>query len=119
MSTPELPPLKLPALPSLPSRSLADHERYIIELREVMKCRERLLEARERILLARIAELEADAFGARRALWVVLRSTSRGMWYTPSLSAFMEHGEGAEIQTRHEPRGDISYFAAIDAARKA
>ena len=61
MSTPELPPLKLPALPSLPSRSLADHERYIIELREVMKCRERLLEARERILLARIAELEADA----------------------------------------------------------
>ena len=80
---------------------------------------ERAVEARERILLARIAELEADAFGARRALWVVLRSTSRGMWYTPSLSAFMEHGEGAEIQTRHEPRGDISYFAAIDAARKA
>lgn len=55
----ELPPLKLPALPSLPSRSMADHERYIIELREVMRCRERLLQARERILLARIAELEA------------------------------------------------------------
>ena len=56
MTTPELPPLKLPALPSLPSRSLADHERYIIELREVMRCRERLLEARERIFQARIAE---------------------------------------------------------------
>ena len=55
----ELPPLKLPALPSLPCRSMADHERYIIELREVMRCRERLLEARERILLARIAELES------------------------------------------------------------
>lgn len=53
----ELPPLKLPALPSLPCRSMADHERYIIELREVMRCRERLLEARERILMARIAEL--------------------------------------------------------------
>ena len=82
-----LPPLKLPALPSLPSRSFADHERYIIELREVMRCRERLLEARERILrealdfqaalvkellpyqeeavrlLARIAELEAVCAG--------------------------------------------------------
>lgn len=54
----ELPPLKLPALPSLPSRSFADHERYIIELREVMRCRERLLEARERILLARVAEAD-------------------------------------------------------------
>ena len=56
MTTPELPALKLP---SLPSRSMADHERYIIELREVMRCRERIREARERILLARVAELES------------------------------------------------------------
>lgn len=64
----ELPALKLPSLPSLPSRSMADHERYIIELREVMRSRERLLEARERILMARIAELEAEVAELRAAV---------------------------------------------------
>ena len=54
----ELPPLKLPPLPSLPSRSFADHERYIIQLRDAMK-------ARERILVAEIDRLRAECEAMR------------------------------------------------------
>lgn len=110
MTTPELPPLKLPALPSLPSRSLADHERYIIELREVMRCRERLLEARERILQARIAELEADA---ERYRW--LRDEAQyaddGLPYVIAWKRGRSAGE-QEILAEEE------LDAAIDAARR-
>ena len=60
----ELPPLKLPPLPSLPSRSFADHERYIIQLRDAMK-------ARERILVAEIDRLRAECEAMRAALdWI-------------------------------------------------
>ena len=100
MTTPELPPLKLPAMPSLPSRSMADHERYIIELREVMRCRERLLEARERILMARIAELQADAERL---------NSGRIMFTTRDV-----YGEPARVTF-----ADVDLRAAIDAARGA
>ena len=109
MTTPELPPLKLPALPSLPSRSFADHERYIIELREVMRCRERLLEAREHILLARIAELEADA---ERYRWLAAKASKD--------TAYDRYGNGAHWSIGFfAPDGRRALDAAIDAAREA
>lgn len=92
----------------LSSRSFADHERYIIELREVMRCQERLLEARERILLARIAELEADA---ERYRWLAAKAQKD--------TAYDRYGDGAAWSigffaddSRH------TLGAAIDAARK-
>lgn len=112
----ELPPLKLPALPSLPSRSFADHERYIIELREVMRCRERLLEARESILVTEIerlrAECEALRADAERYRWLASKARKD--------TAYDRYGNGAAWSigffaddSRH------TLGAAIDAARSA
>ena len=76
--------LALPRLPSLPSRSFADHERYIIQLRDVMR-------ARECILLARIAELEAENASLRQHLRVaagdILRLASTREALTNQLDA--------------------------------
>lgn len=134
----ELPPLKLPALPSLPSRSFADHERYIIELREVMRCRERLLEARERILLARVAEadeqrgqwaglcvrlearvaeLEAEAKQARMMAWAIIRAAAGESWLTVPNHVVISMNDECAIE-RHDDH-DGYRFRAIDAARGA
>lgn len=91
-----LPPLKLPALPSLPSRSLADHERYIIELREVMRCRERLLEARERILVS-------HADGLQRQLTAALAriaANDNALSWIGGLLAVM-HADGGHYLAKH------------------
>lgn len=117
--------IELPPLPSLPSRSFADHERYIIQLRDVMK-------ARERIFQARIAELEAEVADLSRRLTtesrrVLIQQREDARAEVERLRADAERYRWLrEYNTVRHPEvteafflGDANLDAAIDAARSA
>lgn len=107
--------IELPPLPSGPCIYHVEGHNYVDK--------ETFLEwheehsARERLLLARVAKLEAEAKQARMMAWAIIRAAAGESWLTVPNHVVISISDECAIE-RHD--GDGGYqFRAIDAARGA
>lgn len=111
--TPELPPL--PGI-SVEGEMIAEDGEYIplYHGRDVDD-RDAVRYERERILTARIAELEREAKEARQMAWAIIRAAAGESWLTVPHHVVISINDGCAIE-RHDDDGGHQ-FRAIAAAR--